>query len=146
MAVKKKVCHDLSGIEYKTCTMSVTWGRVVPIPPQPIYVPKRLRKMLMPPPPTKQPFNALHPDMRQLHSVKNDPDAKELWEKVNYLTPPPQQVTSTVKTKTPLYLVTLEQKLSKAATSIVLQKQISVNYMMGVFKTFFLRQFLNVIP
>lgn len=116
--------------------MSVTWGRVVPIPPQPIYVPKRLRKMLMPPPPTKQPFNALHPDMRQLHSVKHDPDAKELWEKVNYIIPPPQQVTPTVKTKTQPYSLML--KLSKAPMSNdVFQKQKLEDYILDVLLSIF---------
>ncbi|XP_075262161.1 U2 snRNP-associated SURP motif-containing protein-like [Convolutriloba macropyga] len=79
----EKALRSLNGIEYKGTTMSVTWGRVVPIPPHPIYIPARLRKRLMPPPPTRQPFNCLHPDMDSMASLdeNEDDDAKKLWEK-----------------------------------------------------------------
>ena len=79
----ERAARSLNGIEYKGTTMSVTWGRVVPIPPHPIYVPTRLRKLLMPPPPTRQPFNCLHPDMASMSSLEDedDEDVKKLWEK-----------------------------------------------------------------
>jgi U2-associated protein SR140 len=38
--------------------MKLGWGKSVPIPAYPIYIPASLAKMTMPPPPSGLPFNA----------------------------------------------------------------------------------------
>lgn len=38
--------------------MKLGWGKCVPVPPHPIYVPPSLLERTMPPPPSGLPFNA----------------------------------------------------------------------------------------
>lgn len=38
--------------------MKLGWGKAVPIPPHPIYIPPAMLEMSMPPPPSGLPFNA----------------------------------------------------------------------------------------
>jgi len=38
--------------------MKIGWGKTVPIPPHPVYVPPALLERTMPPPPSGLPFNA----------------------------------------------------------------------------------------
>ena len=38
--------------------MKLGWGKAVPIPPHPVYVPPRLAELTLPPPPSGLPFNA----------------------------------------------------------------------------------------
>ena len=38
--------------------MKLGWGKAVPIPPHPIYIPPAMREMTVPPPPSGLPFNA----------------------------------------------------------------------------------------
>ena len=38
--------------------MKLGWGKAVPVPPQPIYVPPELIEAQQPPPPSGLPFNA----------------------------------------------------------------------------------------
>ena len=38
--------------------MKLGWGKSVPIPPQPIYVPPEMQELNVPPPPSGLPFNA----------------------------------------------------------------------------------------
>ena len=37
--------------------MKLGWGKSVPIPPQPIYVPPEMQEQSVPPPPSGLPFN-----------------------------------------------------------------------------------------
>ena len=38
--------------------MKLGWGKAVPIPPHPIYIPPALAELTQPPPPSGLPFNA----------------------------------------------------------------------------------------
>ncbi len=38
--------------------MKLGWGKAVPIPPHPIYIPPAMLEMTLPPPPSGLPFNA----------------------------------------------------------------------------------------
>ena len=38
--------------------MKLGWGKAVPIPPHPVYIPPALVEMTQPPPPSGLPFNA----------------------------------------------------------------------------------------
>jgi U2-associated protein SR140 len=38
--------------------MKLGWGKSVPIPPHPIYIPPSMMELTMPPPPSGLPFNA----------------------------------------------------------------------------------------
>lgn len=38
--------------------MKLGWGKAVPIPPHPVYVPPKLAELTLPPPPSGLPFNA----------------------------------------------------------------------------------------
>ena len=42
--------------------MRLSWGKSIPIPPRPIYIPQAMVKETMPPPPSGLPFNAQPPD------------------------------------------------------------------------------------
>lgn len=48
--------------------MKLGWGKAVPIPVHPIYVPPALMDINLPPPPSGLPFNA-QPDKRDLERV-----------------------------------------------------------------------------
>jgi len=50
--------EDLSGKEIDGYEMKLGWGKGVPIPPQPIYIPPALKDVSKPPPPSGLPFNA----------------------------------------------------------------------------------------
>jgi len=38
--------------------MKLGWGKAVPIPPHPVYIPPALSELTLPPPPSGLPFNA----------------------------------------------------------------------------------------
>ena len=48
--------------------MKLGWGKSVPIPPYPIYIPPALMEITQPPPPSGLPFNA-QPHRRDKHKV-----------------------------------------------------------------------------
>lgn len=48
--------------------MKLGWGKSVPIPPHPIYIPPALMEITQPPPPSGLPFNA-QPHRRDRHKV-----------------------------------------------------------------------------
>lgn len=48
--------------------MKLGWGKSVPIPAYPIYIPPSLAKLTMPPPPSGLPFNA-QPSKYDKHEV-----------------------------------------------------------------------------
>ncbi|XP_037089762.1 U2 snRNP-associated SURP motif-containing protein-like [Pollicipes pollicipes] len=50
--------EDLSGKDVEGYEMKLGWGKGVPIPPQPIYIPPALIEVSKPPPPSGLPFNA----------------------------------------------------------------------------------------
>lgn len=47
-----------TGREVMGFEMKLGWGKAVPIPPHPIYIPPALVEMTQPPPPSGLPFNA----------------------------------------------------------------------------------------
>ena len=49
--------------------MKLGWGKSVPIPPYPIYIPPNLMELTQPPPPSGLPFNA-QPHRRDKHKVQ----------------------------------------------------------------------------
>jgi hypothetical protein len=49
--------------------MKLGWGKAVPIPPHPIYIPPAMLELTMPPPPSGLPFNA-QPSKRDKHKVQ----------------------------------------------------------------------------
>lgn len=49
--------------------MKLGWGKSVPIPPYPIYIPPALMEITQPPPPSGLPFNA-QPHRRDKHKVQ----------------------------------------------------------------------------
>lgn len=65
--------------------MKLGWGKGVPIPPHPVYIPPALAEMTMPPPPSGLPFNA-QPHRRSQAERKygsaRNRDEKEDLEKV----------------------------------------------------------------
>ena len=48
----------LTGKDVMGYEMKLGWGKAVPVPPHPIYVPPSLLERTMPPPPSGLPFNA----------------------------------------------------------------------------------------
>jgi U2-associated protein SR140 len=49
--------------------MKLGWGKAVPIPPHPIYIPPAMLELTMPPPPSGLPFNG-QPIKRDRHKVQ----------------------------------------------------------------------------
>ena len=60
--------------------MKLGWGKAVPIPPHPVYIPPSLAELTLPPPPTGLPFNAIQHRKRASRAEKlygNMPPAEE---------------------------------------------------------------------
>ena len=57
-----------SGKDVMAYEMKLGWGKAVPIPPHPIYIPPAMLELTMPPPPSGLPFNA-QPNKRDKHKV-----------------------------------------------------------------------------
>mgnify|MGYP001857377280 CR=1 FL=1 len=77
-----------SGKMIMSFEMKLGWGKAVPIPPHPIYIPPSMMEHTLPPPPSGLPFNAQprerlkNPNAPMLPPPKN----KEDFEKVTYRT------------------------------------------------------------
>ncbi|XP_071085782.1 U2 snRNP-associated SURP motif-containing protein-like [Haliotis cracherodii] len=54
----ERAMNSLRGREVMGFEMKLGWGKAVPIPPHPIYIPPALVEMTQPPPPSGLPFNA----------------------------------------------------------------------------------------
>lgn len=68
--------------------MKLGWGKGVPIPPHPIYIPPSMMEHTLPPPPSGLPFNA-QPKERLKDpnaSMPPPPKSKEEFEKVTWHT------------------------------------------------------------
>ena len=74
-ALVKLEGSDVLGFE-----MKMGWGKGVPIPPQPVYIPPSMQERMMPPPPTGLPFNAQPPRPRALMDGKAPP-MQQTWSK-----------------------------------------------------------------
>lgn len=65
--------------------MKLGWGKSVPIPPYPIYIPPALMEITQPPPPSGLPFNA-QPHRRDRHKVHEMSHLKSAINKLlNYI-------------------------------------------------------------
>lgn len=65
--------------------MKLGWGKSVPIPPYPIYIPPALMEITQPPPPSGLPFNA-QPHRRDRHKVHKIKHLKSAINKLfNYI-------------------------------------------------------------
>lgn len=58
----------VTGRDIMQYEMKLGWGKSVPIPPYPIYIPPALMEITQPPPPSGLPFNA-QPHRRDRHKV-----------------------------------------------------------------------------
>ena len=65
---------DIDGFE-----MKMGWGKPIPIPLQPIYVPPALLKLTLPPEPTGLPFNCIPPENADV-----DPPSEEEYDRLLY--------------------------------------------------------------
>ncbi|GFG39613.1 hypothetical protein Cfor_02887, partial [Coptotermes formosanus] len=59
----------LNGKDVMAYEMKLGWGKAVPIPPHPIYIPPAMLELTMPPPPSGLPFNG-QPSKRDKHKVQ----------------------------------------------------------------------------
>ncbi|XP_053211968.1 U2 snRNP-associated SURP motif-containing protein-like [Panonychus citri] len=64
----ERALKALNGKEIQGYEMKLGWGKAVPIPPHPIYIPPKLLELTMPPPPSGLPFNA-QPDPSDLDKL-----------------------------------------------------------------------------
>ena len=71
---------NLEGTDVLSFEMKMGWGKGVPIPPQPVYIPPSMQERMMPPPPTGLPFNAQPPRPRALMDGKAPP-MQQSWSK-----------------------------------------------------------------
>lgn len=97
----------LSGKEIMGYEMKLGWGKAVPIPPQPVFIPAALAQHTMPPPPSGLPFNA-QPALEDVERVKNglkvttanmnDPEIKGILERatIRVVTPTDRNVLSLI--------------------------------------------------
>ena len=60
----------LPGKEVMSFEMKLGWGKAVPIPPHPVYIPPAMVELTLPPPPSGLPFNA-QPKFRDKKPTKN---------------------------------------------------------------------------
>lgn len=66
--------RDIDGFE-----MKLGWGKAVPIPPHPIYIPPALVELTLPPPPSGLPFNC------QPHKKDRDKVTLNLFSSLNII-------------------------------------------------------------
>ena len=60
--INNLMCFN-TGEDIMEFEMKLGWGKAVPIPPHPIYIPPALMELTLPPPPSGLPFNA-QPEVR----------------------------------------------------------------------------------
>ncbi|XP_015109762.1 U2 snRNP-associated SURP motif-containing protein isoform X1 [Diachasma alloeum] len=84
----ERALKNLNGRDIMQYEMKLGWGKSVPIPPYPIYIPPALMELTQPPPPSGLPFNA-QPHRRDRHKIPRirnlqsaDPQEKENFEKI----------------------------------------------------------------
>ncbi|CAK9293338.1 unnamed protein product [Gordionus sp. m RMFG-2023] len=70
----EKALEKLRGIDLQGYEMKLGWGKPVPIPPHPIYIPPHMLELTLPPPPSGLPFNAQ--PVKKTRKDQND-DEKE---------------------------------------------------------------------
>ncbi|KAL0272337.1 UNVERIFIED_CONTAM: hypothetical protein PYX00_005352 [Menopon gallinae] len=84
----ERAMRNLNGKDVMQYEMKLGWGKTVPIPHHPIYIPPSFVELTMPPPPSGLPFNA-QPARKDKHRVYRmvkgiEPLSKEELDKVLY--------------------------------------------------------------
>ncbi|XP_076454381.1 U2 snRNP-associated SURP motif-containing protein-like [Babylonia areolata] len=80
----ERALNALRGKDIQGFEMKLGWGKAVPIPPHPVYIPPALAELTQPPPPSGLPFNA------QPQRKKRDRD-RDKADKTYGSVPPPGQ-------------------------------------------------------
>ncbi|XP_058810365.1 U2 snRNP-associated SURP motif-containing protein isoform X2 [Phymastichus coffea] len=84
----ERALKNLNGRDIMQYEMKLGWGKSVPIPPYPIYIPPALMEITQPPPPSGLPFNAQphKRDKNKIPRIRNfqnmDSEEKENFEKI----------------------------------------------------------------
>lgn len=85
----ERALKGISGKDVMGYEMKLGWGKAVPLPPHPVYIPPALVELTMPPPPSGLPFNA-QPDKKDRDKIKcpltatfsGDEEGREDFEKM----------------------------------------------------------------
>ncbi|XP_015905552.1 U2 snRNP-associated SURP motif-containing protein [Parasteatoda tepidariorum] len=78
----ERAMKNLNGKDIMSFEMKLGWGKAVPIPPHPIYIPPAMVEFTLPPPPSGLPFNA-QLDKKDRHKLwPGEPETKESFEKL----------------------------------------------------------------
>lgn len=78
----ERAMKNLNGKDIMSFEMKLGWGKAVPIPPHPIYIPPAMVELTLPPPPSGLPFNA-QIDKKDRHKLwPGEPETRESFEKL----------------------------------------------------------------
>ncbi|GIY33458.1 hypothetical protein CDAR_474071 [Caerostris darwini] len=78
----ERAMKNLNGKDVMNFEMKLGWGKAVPIPPHPIYIPPAMVELTLPPPPSGLPFNA-QLDKKERHKLwPGEPETKESFEQL----------------------------------------------------------------
>ncbi|XP_055935383.1 U2 snRNP-associated SURP motif-containing protein-like [Argiope bruennichi] len=78
----ERAMKNLNGKDVMSFEMKLGWGKAVPIPPHPIYIPPAMVELTLPPPPSGLPFNA-QLDKKDRHKLwPGEPETKESFEQL----------------------------------------------------------------
>ncbi|GFY61214.1 hypothetical protein TNIN_149781 [Trichonephila inaurata madagascariensis] len=78
----ERAMKNLNGKDVMSFEMKLGWGKAVPIPPYPIYIPPAMVELTLPPPPSGLPFNA-QLDKKDRHKLwPGEPETKESFEQL----------------------------------------------------------------
>ncbi|XP_035233376.1 U2 snRNP-associated SURP motif-containing protein-like [Stegodyphus dumicola] len=78
----ERAMKNLNGKDIMSFEMKLGWGKAVPIPPHPIYIPPAMVELTLPPPPSGLPFNA-QLDKKDRHKLwPGEPETRESFEKL----------------------------------------------------------------
>lgn len=69
----ERALKHLTGKEVLGAEIKLGWGKAVPIPAYPVYIPPAMLEMTMPPPLSGMPFNG-QVDRRDKHKVRGSPE------------------------------------------------------------------------
>ncbi|XP_043926943.1 U2 snRNP-associated SURP motif-containing protein isoform X2 [Protopterus annectens] len=72
----ERALKNLNGKIIMSFEMKLGWGKAVPIPPHPIYIPPSMMEHTLPPPPSGLPFNAQPPERLRNPNVSLPPPPK----------------------------------------------------------------------
>lgn len=110
----ERAIKHLSGQEVMGFEMKMGWGKAVPIPPHPVYIPPAMVELTLPPPPSGLPFNA---QPHKKHAQPLDPQTMppHEFDKVS-----PYRLTEKVCQKFSLPKVILSLVITEHACSCIL--------------------------